>query len=520
MLRNVGTFGVVIAVFAFGLGAMESASGQEGGGPKAISLTVYSAPSGGGGAYGYGYDPYYYGYDAYYGGSPFGMATGYAIVRETRRIDLAAGENEIRFSDVPQQIDATTVSFKSLLDPKGTYVLEQNFEYDLISADKVLDRYIGKDVALHQKGDTSLTGQLLSFDGASFVLQTPSATAPIQIVSRGELVERISFAELPGGLITKPTLMWRLNAKKAGTHDVEVTYQTNGMSWSADYNLVLNANDTAANLSAWVTLINQSGAEYRDANLKLVAGDVQRVTPVLGGAGYGAFDTRMAGDADGRFSEKDFFEYHLYTLGRPTSVANNATKQIELFTPAMGIAVNKSYQFRGNSMNFYDYGYAYTDPYYGTPNKKVDVFIGLENSSRAGLGLPLPAGRVRVYKTDEADGGVEFVGEDRIDHTARNESLRVKVGSAFDIVGEWKVSDFKVDYNAKWMEESFEVVLRNHKKEDIVVQVREPLYRWLNWTITASSQDFVKEDARNIRFDVKVAKEGTTTLTYTARYTW
>jgi len=486
--------------------------------PKSVAVTIYSNATN---AYGYNnygyYDPYYgggYGYGNTYG-------SGYSIVKEVRAITLAAGSNEIRFSDVPQQIDATTVNFKSLLDPENTFVLEQNFEYDLVSADKVLSRYIDEPVALHDKTNGVLQGDLLSYDLAQVVLDTADPAGPIQIINRGELAERITFAELPGGLITKPTLMWKVDAKKSGNHDVEVTYQTNGMGWSADYNLLLDKDDMTADLSAWVTITNGSGGTFNDATLKLVAGDVQRVSTM--GAGYGMGGGGYAYDgvsADQGFSEQSFFEYHLYTLGRTTTLKQNSTKQLELFTPAVGLPVTKTYTYRGNANPYYDYGYPYQDQYYGTPNTKVDVVILFDNAKAKGLGIPLPAGRVRVYKADPSDGSVEFVGEDQIDHTPKEETVKIKTGSAFDVVSEWKVADFKVDYDQMWMEESLEVTLRNHKTEDITVSVEESLYRWTNWAIIKKSHEFTKRDARNVGFDVTVPKEGETKVTYTVRYTW
>ncbi|MDX9722400.1 MAG: DUF4139 domain-containing protein [Myxococcota bacterium] len=480
--------------------------------PKSVALTVYSAPSpdpyGGG---------YYGGYYDYYG-NWVTTPQGYAVVKEVRSIELKQGRNELRYSNVPQQIDATTVHFKSLLDPKGSYVLEQDFEYDLVSADKLLSRYIGEDVTLFLEDGQKSSGRLMSYDGMQLVLSTNDAEAPIQIVSRGEFIERIAFAELPGGLILKPTLVWDVEAKQAGVHDCEVTYQTNGISWSADYNLILNSNDTAADLSAWVTLSNNSGGSYQNAQLKLVAGDVQRApmaTP------YGAYDSRSSMPSSGSsagFSEQAFFEYHMYTLGRETTLSNNSTKQLELFNPVTAVPAKKSYTFQGN--NSYVYDWVNYDAYYGTPNSKVDVTIELDNSERAGLGIPLPAGRVRVFKADPKDASIEFVGEDRIDHTAKDEKLRVKTGSAFDIVGEWKVADFQVDYSAQWMEESIEVVLRNHKTEAVTVRVPELMYRWSNWEITKKTQDFVKTDSRRVQFELAVPADGESKLSYTVRYTW
>jgi hypothetical protein len=458
---------------------------------------------------------------------------GYGVVRENRAIDLQKGETEVRFTDVASGIDPTTVSFESL-DPKTpAVVLEQNYEYDLVSADKLLGKYVGKDVQVTRQGIPTPTvvgatgvetinGTLLSFDASTLVLQ--DADGKVKVLTRGPEIQSIELAKSDAGLITKPTLVWKIQSDSAGQPVARVTYQTDGLTWRADYNVSVNADDTAADIGAWVTILNQSGAAYPDSKLKLVAGDVQRVKPPQ--PFYGGMMLRQAAAAEAQapqFAEKSFFEYHLYTLDRTTSLSNNSTKQIELFPPKPDVPITKEYVYYGipQQFRFVTFDNPNMDQNLGTDsNKKVDVYLELTNSEKNGLGIPLPAGRIRVYKTDEADGSKEFIGEDVIQHTPKDEHVMVKLGSAFDIVGERKQTSFNVNYNGHEITESFEIKLRNHKKEQVRVIVKENLYRWSNWDITAASDQWEKQDFRTIHIPVDVPADGEKTVTYTVKYTW
>jgi hypothetical protein len=274
-------------------------------------------------------------------------------------------------------------------------------------------------------------------------------------------------------------------------------------------------------LAAWVSIINQSGATYPETKLKLIAGDVNRVernvpAPLMRAK---AAEFAQAADAAG-FQEKAFSEFHLYTLGRRTTLPDNSTKQVELFDQAKQIPAKKTLVYYGLAMP-YAYPNPVTDRDLGIQmNKKVDVYLEFKNDKQWGLGVPLPSGRIRVSQLDSADGTLEFIGEDSIDHTPKDEMVRVKLGSAFDVVGERKQTDFKVDTRAHWIEEAFEIKLRNHKAQPVEVIVKENLYRWSNWTVLEKSQDFTREDARTIHFPVKVPKDGEAVVKYRVRYTW
>jgi hypothetical protein len=446
---------------------------------------------------------------------------GYAMVRQERDVKLESGRSILKFADVAALIDPTTVTFTSLTEPR-TRVLEQSYQFDLVSTQKLLLKYLDRPIVVeHRVGDRveSLSGTLLSSTDGLLLRSNDGAVQAVRDYSS------IRFPELPGGLDTKPTLVWDVASPRAGDQRSRVTYQTGGVTWWADYNLIFkegkDANSGVLDLSAWVSIINQSGAGYRDANLKLIAGDVHRVAPEAQPmmAKFALREAAEPAPAPG-FKEQSFFEFHLYTLQRRTTLPNNSTKQIELFDQARQIPARKVLLYNGAGSTYF-YPTPMTDRNFGgQSNKKVDVYLEFHNDKQYGLGVPLPAGRIRVSKLDASDGSLEFIGEDRIDHTPKDEEVRVKLGSAFDVVGERKQTDFSVDNKAQWMEEQFEIKLRNHKEQPVHVLVKENLYRWSNWKILSKTHEFVKEDARTISFPVDVPKDGETSVRYRVRYTW
>jgi hypothetical protein len=451
---------------------------------------------------------------------------GYAVVRHERDIPLDKGKASVRFTDVAALIDPTTVSFESLTDPAGTRVIEQNFQFDLINNQKLLQKYLDREIIVEQtRGDKveTFSGTLMSTEGG-LVLKQKDGSVHILPHNTG-----VKLPHLPGGLITRPTLVWDLFADQAGSHRSRVSYQTSGITWWSDYNVTYtegkNANSCKLDVGAWVSILNQSGAGYQDARLKLVAGDVHRAP--VGGRRYPesrAFDSvaKMAAEAPAGFAEKSFFEYHLYTLGRPTTLPDHSTKQIELFPPAHGVPCEKTLVYYGLTPQYWGhFASPMTDRTYGLESsRKVDVYLSFKNDEAHRMGMPLPAGRIRVSKLDQADRTLEFIGEDTLDHTPKNEKVLIKMGSAFDVVGERKQVDFTVNTSAKTMTETIEVTLRNHKTEPVTVLVKENLYRWLNWKITARTQDYGKEDSRTIHFPVHLARDGQATLRYTVHYSW
>ncbi|MFZ1289790.1 MAG: hypothetical protein WAR79_06855 [Melioribacteraceae bacterium] len=411
------------------------------------------------------------------------------VIKDTRSIKLNSGVSEISITDVAQFIDPTSVHIKF----DGT-VLEQNYQYDLVSLNKILQKYIDKNIQLINENNELVEGKLISALGNQIVLEQKEGGL-IMLPNTDKY--RFNVGSLPQGLITKPTLVWQLNSNKSGNQDVEISYQTLGMNWHAEYVAVLNNDDTKLDLNAWVSIENNSGSTYKNAKLKLVAGDVNRVQdtrPMYKGRELD--NIAMSASAD-QFVEKDFFEYHIYNLQRPTTLAQNETKQISLFEAQNVDAVKK---------------YLYNSSGYNT-NGKVNVIVEFQNKEDQELGVPMPKGKVRVYKSDGES--IEFIGEDLVDHTPKNETIKLKIGDAFDLVAEETQTDHKQITNRVY-EQTFEVKLKNRKKEKVEIEVER--YLGLNWEILNSSIEYKKKNAQTITFKVPVISDGETTLTYKVRY--
>jgi hypothetical protein len=484
-----------------------------------VAVTVYSTADPA------GFDPQRFisqqrqGYDADFAW----QVPGFGVVKEVRKIKLLSGANELRFPDVAQFIDPTTVSFADLDDPDGTAVFEQNFEFDLVSPDKLMEKYLDRQIeVVLTRGDQAetVTGKLLSSVQGRLVLMTADG---LRVISgQGQ---QVKLGELPGGLITRPTLVWKVQAGQTAEHRVRTTYQTGGITWRSDYNLLLNDTETKADLGAWVTLLNVSGAAYKNARLKLIAGDVQRIAPQreMAYAMVSGAKGRMMGAEVSGFEEKAFFEYHLYTLPRPADILSNCTQQLTLFPTARDVQVEKLLVYYGlpQAGNWRFFPKPQDDRNFGNQsNPKVDVYVRFQNKKENNLGMPLPKGKVRVYKRDEADGTLEFIGEDLIDHTAKDEKVLIKLGQAFDVVGERTQTDFDIDTGRKTIQESFKIQIRNHKPQAQRVVIKENLYRWTTWEITKSSDEYEKVDARTVHFEVEAPANGQKTVTYSVKYTW
>jgi len=421
-----------------------------------------------------------------------------ALVRDRRTITLGEGEIALRFMDVAQQIQPETVSLKSLTHPDQLGILEQNYEYDLMSPQKMLEKYVGKNVRLiNQNNDLNfieVEAKLLSLnEGPVYEIN-----GEIYLGHPGNVV----LPDIPNDLIAKPTLVWLLQ-NGAAEQELEATYLTGGMSWKADYVLNVNEDTTKMNLDGWVTLNNQSGATYTDAQLKLVAGEVNIVQPeynMMAKAGRAPM-AEMA-MADSMMQEESFAEYHLYTLPRRTTIKQNASKQVSLLNAA-DIAVTKIYEYRGD-LSFYSQQMGYLK------DQRVDVFLSFQNKEDNGLGIPLPGGIMRVYQQDKG-GSPQFAGEDRLKHTPKNEEVKLKMGQAFDVVAERTQKDFKITGSSLY-ECEFEILIRNHKEEDIVVDVVEPMPS--DWKILTSSMEYEKKDAQSAIFHVPVKKDEEAKITY------
>ncbi len=440
---------------------------------------------------------------------------GTALVRDRRVFDLARGLNEIAFRDVASSMDPTSVLFQSLTDPRGTFVLEQNYEFDLVSASVLLEKYLDQEILVITNDGSEHRGTLLSGRGDIILEERNGQIKVIKL----DNVQEFSFPELPEGLITRPTLVWRLMAEDAGEQEVEVTYLTGGISWQADYVLLLAQDDRSVDLDGWVTVTNTSGASFRDALLKLVAGDLQRLAQAGLAADEIPFEAEFAA-TQVPVEQREFFEYHLYEIPRPVTVKNNETKQIE-FVTAVDVPAGKFFVYDGLQCRSYYYycgyyGYPQLDPSYGVAsNPKVMVMVEFDTED---VDADLPRGRVRVYQED-IDGAALLIGEDQIDHTPKGERVRLYVGDAFDIVGERVQTDFRRPLENR-IEESYEITLRNHKDEAVEVRIVEHLFRWTDWRILRASDDYEKLDSSTIEFRVTVPPNGETVVTYTVRYSW
>ncbi len=421
------------------------------------------------------------------------------LVKDQREIKLIKGSGKLRFMDVASQIIPTSVHIKSLIDPGSLQILEQNYEYDLLNPQKLLDKYVGKEIKLYYKNpyterEEIVTATLLSNNGGP-------------ILKIGDEITfghpgRIIFPEVPENLISKPTLVWLIDNNLSSNQKVEATYLTNGINWRADYVVTLNDTDNMADLSGWVTIDNRSGTTYKDANLKLVAGDVHRVKDEY------EYRDKMLRVAEAaakapQFKEDEFFEYHIYTLQRAATIKDNQTKQISLIN-ADTVPVKKELLYYGARYYYYNqHGQTIT-------NQKVGVFVEVANTEKNNLGMPLPKGTIRVYKHDK-EGSLQFVGEDSIDHTPKDEKVRIKLGDAFDVVGNRKQTDWKkIAYDT--YEASFEISLRNHKKEDVVVKVVEPIPG--DWKMLSSSHEYQKTEAFTAEFNIPVPKDKEAKLIY------
>ncbi len=449
---------------------------------------------------------------------------GYAYVLDRRDLTLQSGQNEIRYTHIPAYIDPTTVQFRSLTDIVGTEILQQAYRFDLLNNQTLLDSYLAKEITVeqgHGSNLSSFTGTLLNTQNG-LILQDKNKQ--IVTVSNYSAV-RFSTTEKDNLMFRQPTLIWNIAAKKQGLHQTEIRYQTKGITWWADYNGLFEENADPNSgmlaLSGWVTVMNKTGMNFDNADLKLVAGDVNtaKISRPLPSANPMML-MKVGYSGTSGFTEKPVFEYHLYALNDKISLANNATQQIKFLPKISKIPVEKIYIYDSNSGMLYT-GYNNTERYVNANvSPKVDVYLKWKNTKKIGLGIPLPAGRVRISAIDKSNKNPIFIGEDVIDHTARDEEIQLKMGSAFDVFVEKKQMNFSVDENRHIMEESFEVVLKNHKDHELKVFVQENFYRTANWEVLQNSNPFEKVNAGTIKFPLVLKARSDTKVQYTVRYTW
>jgi hypothetical protein len=431
-----------------------------------------------------------------------------ALVRDTRDVTLPNGDFQLRFMDIASTINPATVHFRSLAEPEKLSVLEQNYEYDLLDANKVLDKYVGREVtlmrAVQKNGSTE-------WEETKATLLANNNGAPVWKIGN-DIVTGMSagsyrFSSLPDNLYSRPTLVWLLNNTGARRQKIEASYLANNVSWSADYVMTVTRDETNADLDGWVTMANNSGAAFKNAKLQLVAGELNRVVMPQSSRGPIFAMSVDAAKAAPPMQQESFSEYHLYTLNRRTSIFDKETKQLSLLN-ASRFPVEKHFIVNGNS---YYYRSAMSP---GSPMKDaVLVYYKFKNEEKTGLGMPLPAGTVRVYQAD-SHGGILFIGEDRIDHTPKDEQVSIHIGNAFDVVAERKQTDYKkIDNHTYEME--YEITLRNHKETPVTIEVNEPIGG--DWDMLSSTFPAKKTAAFAAQFNVPVPKDGTSVLKYRVR---
>jgi hypothetical protein len=431
-----------------------------------------------------------------------------ALVRDVRQITLPSGPFRLKFMDIAASVNPATVHFRSLTDPTKLDVTEQNYEYDLLDPAKLLHKYVGKEITLERsfldnnstKREQIKATLLADNNGTVWKIGNDIVTNPA--------VESYHFPDVPANLYDHPTLLMSLVNSGARKQQIETSYLAGGLTWNADYVLTVARDDIAADLDGWVTIGNNSGTAFHNAKLQLVAGDLNRLPEPRPAAR--AMMSAGAGKAEAQFQQENFSEYHLYTLGRKTSVEDKETKQISLLQGS-NVPVDKLFVVNGQNY----YYRSQQNP--GSPIKDpVMVYYKFRNAEKAGLGMPLPAGNLRVYQKDSR-GGVLFIGEDHINHTPKDEDITVHIGNAFDIVAERKQTDFKKIDTHVW-EMEYEITLRNHKETPIVVQVNEPIGG--DWEMLSSTYKYTKTGAFAAQFDVPVEKDGTAVLKYRIRAKW
>lgn len=455
----------------------------------------------------------------------------FAVVRETVPLDLQAGENTVRYAGATAQVEPDSVILRDPTVRHQLQILEQNYRNDPVSEALLLSLAEGKTIDFQNtrtKDNTQVTELIPGKVIRSGYVPGGEAQQPI-IEVNGKLQFSLPgqplFPDLGDDTVLQPTLNWKLASDTAGKFNAEVGYITGGFEWSASYNLVSPEKGDLVDLVGWVTINNQSGKTFPDARIQLLAGEVNRVQPVsaednqrLRRMTYGVAMAMAAPMVAPPVTEKAFDEFHLYSISRPTTLHDRETKQVE-FVHAEQMVAPTVYVYNGAS-DFGYYGSLMLDQGYGSEgNKKVLVQREFVNDETNHLGVPLPKGKLRFYRRD-ADGQLQFVGENEIDHTPRKESIRVTTGQAFDLVGERRQTDFHVDTSEKWLDETFEIKLRNRKKEPVEIRVVEPLYRGENWAITAQSDHYTKKDAHTIEFRVPVQPDVERKITYSVHYSW
>jgi hypothetical protein len=446
----------------------------------------------------------------------------FAVVRDSLSLDLKSGVSDSRYTDMVSHLEPDSVILR---DPTGKtkfQILEQNYRNDPVTQALLLSLFEGKTIDFFikeaNKPDATVQGKIIRSGYKSNTQPVIEVNGKLQFSLPGQPI----FPSLGDDTVLNPTLSWKIESPKDAKFDAELAYVTGGFTWEADYNILTPEKSNTADVIGWVTIKNESGKTFKDARVKLMAGDVNKIQPMPAAAPAGYAKRAMAmSDMAPAVTEKAFDEFHLYTLANKTTLRDRETKQVE-FVRASGVKMERIYVYDGAQLGGWRVGVSYGDnPGYGADsNKKISVYREFKNSQENNLGIPLPKGRVRFYSQDGTDQSLQFVGENTLDHTPKDELVRLYTGDSFDLVGERKRTDFTVNTANQRASESFEIKVRNRKKEAVEIRVVEHLFRWLNWEIKDKSQPYEKKDAQTIEFRVPLKPDEEKIVTYTVNYSW
>jgi len=471
----------------------------------------------------------------------------FAVVRQSLALDLKSGVNDVRFTDTTSALEPDSVILRDPLGRREFQILEQNYRNDPVSQERLLSLFEGKTIDFLAPTQTdpqriirgkvirsgyiphytamNIYGQQYYQQQMAYANQTNQPIIEVDGRLQFFLPGQPLFPSLGDDSILKPTLDWLLVAPQETEGPLELSYVTGGMSWESSYNVVAPEKGDTVDLIGWVTMDNQTGRDFLNASIRLMAGDVNKIQPgtnMYRAAKAAAYEMADNANMQVPVTERTFDEFHLYTLERPTTLRDREMKQVE-FVRSTGVKSQRVYVYDGAQIDtrwFDNPEYARIDQSYGTQsNKKIWIMQEFNNTKQNGLGIPMPAGKLRFYRRD-IDGQLQFTGENLIDHTPKDELVRVYTGNAFDIVGERTRTNYHIDTSKDYLDESFEIKVRNHKKEAVTVRVVEHLYRWVNWQIVTPSTKYTKKDSRRIEFNVTIPPDGEKVITYTAHYTW
>jgi len=444
---------------------------------------------------------------------------GYAIISEIKELDLTVGTNEVKSYDVPNLVDPTTITFKSLTDQSGTNLVEQSFNFDLVNDYNLAQSSIGESVSVQSEKDAKMiVGTLIGFENNSLIIKDANQ----QVINIKNPI-LISYNVGDKNLLYKPELLWNIKSEVKAKHKILTSYQTKGMTWWVNYNANYNENKNSSrgtlDLSAWVTLVNKSGADHNNSKLKLIAGDVNKVNNSyeMSPRGANKYSAVMMSDSSG-FKQDQVFDYQMYSLDRPVDLPNNSIKQVMFFDAVNDIQAKKHYIYHAAKQQYY--GNLYVDKGLDETSDEIEVWLSFKNSKEEGLGMPLPSGLIRVNQINTAVNSAQFIGEDTIGRKSKDEKISINMGKAFDIKGKRKQLSYTYDQKRRFIEEVIEITINNHKDKEVEVEVVESMFRSKDWKIIGNSHEYTKDSASIIKFQATIQPEDVSVIKYKVQYSW